>query len=137
MVPFQNCVQPFWPPSKMDRAAKLGLTLDTMGNTYTDLLVWNHLLNWNETWMDWSLGSVISKLYLMVPTSDKDDCHTQLCFTLDPIGKYCKNCYKWAIAGSRKSLVGSNIIRKPDACLIFIKLIIYEYKCNLLVPYMS
>ena len=46
VVPFQNCVQPFWPPSKMDRAAKLGLTLDTMGNTYTDLLVWNHLLNW-------------------------------------------------------------------------------------------
>jgi hypothetical protein len=49
VVPFQNCVRYFRPPTKMTATAELNLTLDPMGNSHKNLLVWNHFLNWNKT----------------------------------------------------------------------------------------
>jgi hypothetical protein len=47
VVPFQNCVRHFRPPTKMAATAKLNLTYDPMGNSHKNLFVWNHLLNKN------------------------------------------------------------------------------------------
>jgi hypothetical protein len=47
VVLIQNCVRHFRPPTKMAATAELNLTLDHMGNSHKNLLVWNHLLNKN------------------------------------------------------------------------------------------
>jgi hypothetical protein len=49
MVLFQKYVRRFGPSTKMAPTAELSLTLDPMGNSHQNLLVWNQLLNWNQT----------------------------------------------------------------------------------------
>ena len=56
----------------MAATAELSLTLDPMGNSLKNLLVWNYLINLNQTLMEWSLGDPLSELYLMTPLTNQD-----------------------------------------------------------------
>jgi hypothetical protein len=47
VVLFQNCVRHLRTPTKMATTDELNLTLDPMGNSHKNLLVWNYLLNKN------------------------------------------------------------------------------------------
>ena len=76
----------------MAATAELSLTLDPMGNSLRNLLVWNYLLNLNQTLLKWSLGGPLSELYPMTlrpPT--KMAATAELSLTLDPMGNSLKN----------------------------------------------
>jgi hypothetical protein len=53
-----------------------------MGNSHKNLLVWNQLLNWNQTLIKESLDGPLPKLCLMVPPSDQDDHHSAVALLL-------------------------------------------------------
>ena len=75
--------------------ADLSLTQDPMGNSHKNHLVWNQLLNWNQTLIRQSLDGPLPKLCLMVPPSDQDGCTAILSLTLDPMGNSHKNRLVW------------------------------------------
>ena len=81
MVFFQEYVRQFGPSTKMAPTAKLSLTLEPMGNSHKNLLVWNQLLNWNQTLIKQSLDGPLPKLYLVVQPSDQDGCTAVLSLT--------------------------------------------------------
>ena len=62
VVPFQNCVRHFRPPTKMAATAEFNLTYDPMGNSHKNLLLRNHWANCNQTLVGWSLGGPLPKL---------------------------------------------------------------------------
>ena len=66
-----------------------------MGNSHKNLLVWNQLLNWNQTLIKQSLDGPLPKLCLVVPTSDQDGCTAVLSLTQDPMGNSHKNHLVW------------------------------------------
>ena len=66
-----------------------------MGNSHKNLLVWNQLLNWNQTLIKQSLGGPLPKLCLVVPPSDQDGCTAVLSLTQDPMGNSHKNHLAW------------------------------------------
>ena len=53
-----------------------------MGNSHQNHLVWNQLLNWNQTLIKESLDGPLPKLCLMVPPSDQDDHHSAVALLL-------------------------------------------------------
>ena len=95
MVLFQKCVRPFGPSTKMGPTAELSFTQDPMGNSHKNLLIWNQLLNWNQTLITQSLDGPLPKLCLVVPPSDQDGCITELSLTQDPMGNSHKNHLIW------------------------------------------
>ena len=76
MVLFQKCVRLFGPSIKMAPTAELSLTQYPMGNSHKHLLVWNQLLNWNQTLIRYSLDGPLPKLCLVVLPSDQDGHHS-------------------------------------------------------------
>ena len=60
----------------MAATAKLSLTLDTMGNSLKNLLVWNYLLIINQTLLKWSLGGPITELHMMTLPANQDGHHS-------------------------------------------------------------
>ena len=72
-------------------------TLDPMGNSHKNLLVWNQLLNWNQTLIKQSLDGPLPKLCLVVPPSDQDGCTAELSLTYmqDPMGNSHKKHLVW------------------------------------------
>ena len=66
-----------------------------MGNSHKNLLVWNQLLNWNQTLIKQSLNGPFPKLCLVVPPSDLDGCTAVLSLTYDPMGNSHKNHLVW------------------------------------------
>ena len=96
MVLFQNCVRRFGSSTKMTPTAELSLTQDPMGNSHRRVLVWNQLLNWNQTLIKQSLlNGPFPKLRLVVPPSDQDGCKAVLSLTQDPMGNSHKNHLVW------------------------------------------
>ena len=95
MVLFQKCVRWFGPSTKMILTAELSLTQGPMGNSHKHLLVWNQLLNWNQTLVKQSLDGPLPKLCLVVPPSDQDGCTAVLSLTQDPMGNSHKNHPVW------------------------------------------
>ena len=82
-------------PAFRPSTAELSLTQNPMGNSHTNLLVWNQLLNWNQTLIKQSLDGPLPKLCLVVPPSDQDDCTAELSLTQDPMGNSHKNHLVW------------------------------------------
>ena len=74
---------------------ELSLTQDPVGNSHKNLLVWNQLLNWNQTLIKQSLDGPLPKLCLVVSPSDQDDCTAELSLTQDPMGNSHKNHLVW------------------------------------------
>ena len=66
-----------------------------MGNSHKNLLVWNQLLNWNQTLMKQSQDGPLPKLCLVVSPSDQDGCTAVLSLTQDPMGNSHKNHLVW------------------------------------------
>ena len=95
MVLFQKCVRRFDPSTKIAPTAELSLTQDPMGNSHKNILVWNQLLNWNQTLIKQSLDGPLPKLCLVVPSSDQDGCTAELSLTQDPMGNSYKNHLVW------------------------------------------
>ena len=95
MVLFQKCVRRFGPSNKMAPTAELSLTQVPMGNSPKNLLVWNQLLNWNQTLIKQSVDGPLPKLCLVVPPSDQDICTAVLSLTQDPMGNSHKNHLVW------------------------------------------
>ena len=95
MVLFQKYVKRFGPSTKMAPTAELSLTQEPMGNSHQNLLVWNQLLNWNQTLIKQSLNGPFPKLRLVVPPSDQDECTAVLSLTQDPMGNSHKNHLGW------------------------------------------
>ena len=95
MVLFQKCVWQCGPSTKKAPTAELSLTSDPMGNSHKNLLVWNQLLNWNQTLIKQSLDGPLPKLCLVVPPSDQDGCTAELSLTQDPMGNSHKNHLVW------------------------------------------
>jgi hypothetical protein len=60
----------------MAPTAELSLTQYPMGNSHKHLLVWNQLLNWNQTLIRYSLDGPLPKLCLVVLPSDQDGHHS-------------------------------------------------------------
>ena len=85
----------FGPSTKMAPTAELSLTWDPMGNSHRNLLVWNQLLNWNQTLIKQSLDGPLPKLCLVVLPSDQDGCTAELSLTQDPMGNSHKNHLVW------------------------------------------
>ena len=88
-------VRRFGPSTKMAPTAELSLTQEPMGNSHKNLLLWNQLLNWNQTLIKQSLDGPLPKLCLVVPPSDKDGCTAELSLTQDPMGNSHKNHIVW------------------------------------------
>ena len=95
MVLFQKYIRRFGPSTKMPPTAELSLTQEHMGNSHKNLLVWNQLLNWNQTLIIQSLDGPLPKLCLVVPPSDQDGCTAVLSLTQDPMGNSHKNHLVW------------------------------------------
>ena len=95
MVLFQKCFRRFGPSTKMAPTAEHSLTQDPMGNSHKNLLVWNQLLNWNQTLIKQSLDGPLPKLCLVVPPSDQDGCTAVLSLTQNPMGNSHKNHLVW------------------------------------------
>ena len=95
MVLFQKCFWGFGASTKMAPTAELSLTQDPMGNSHKHLLVWNQLLNWNQTLIKQSLDGPLPKLCLVVPPSDQAGCTAVLCFTQNLIGNSPKIHLVW------------------------------------------
>ena len=95
MVLFQKCVRWFGPSTKMAPTAELSLTQDPKGNSHKNLLLWNQLLNWNQTLIKQPLDGPLPKLCLVVPPSDQDGCTAVLSLTQDPMGNSHKNQLVW------------------------------------------
>jgi hypothetical protein len=72
MVLFQKYVSQFDPSTKMAPKAELSLTLEPMGNSHKNVFVWNQLLNWNQTLMEYSLDGPLPKLCPAVALSRQD-----------------------------------------------------------------
>ena len=68
----------------MAATAELSLTLDPIGNSFKNLLVWNYLLNWNKTLLKMSYNGLLSELYPMTPSTNQDGRHGR------PYGKFIK-----------------------------------------------
>ena len=66
-----------------------------MGNSHKNLLVWNQLLNWNQTLIKQSLNGPFPKLRLVVPPSDQDGCTAVLSLTQSLMGNSHKNHLVW------------------------------------------
>ena len=75
----------------MAATAELSLTLDPMENSLKNLLVWNFLLNWNKTSVEWFLGGPLSELYPMTPPAYQDNRHSWSYFNEEPNGKFIDN----------------------------------------------
>ena len=95
MVLFQTCVRRFGLSTKMATTAELNLTQDPMGNSHKNLLVWNQLLNWNQTLIKQSLDGPLPKSCLVILPSDQDGCTAELSLTQDPMGNSHKNHLFW------------------------------------------
>ena len=95
MVLFQKYFGRFGPSTKMAPTAELSLTQEPMGNSHKNLLVWNQLLNWNQTLIKYSLNGPFPKLRLVVPPSDQDGCTAVLSLTQDPMGNSHKKHLVW------------------------------------------
>ena len=95
MVLFQKYVRRFGPSTKMAPTAELSFTQEPMGNSHKNLLVWNQLLNWNQTLINQSLDGPLPKLCLVVPPSDQDGCTAVLGLTQDPMGNSHINHLAW------------------------------------------
>ena len=95
MVLFQKYVRRFGPSTKMAPTAELSLTQEPMGNSLKNLLLWNQLLNWNQTLIKQSLNGPFPKLRLVVPPSDQDGYTAVLSLTQDPMGNSHKNHLVW------------------------------------------
>ena len=67
--------QPRWPPQPID----LSLTQNPIGNSLTNFLVWNYLLIWKQTLVEWSLGWFLSELYPMILSANR---HSQTRFNI-------------------------------------------------------
>jgi hypothetical protein len=52
-----------------------------MGNSHKNPLVWNQLLNWNQTLIKESLDGPLPTFCLVVPPSDQDGCTAELSLT--------------------------------------------------------
>jgi hypothetical protein len=77
MVLFQKWVQRFGPLTKMAPTPELSLTLNSMGNSHKNLLFRNHLVNSNQTLVEWSLESPLPKLCPVIPTFNQDGCQAR------------------------------------------------------------
>ena len=65
-----------------------------MGNSHKNL-VWNQLLNWNQSLIKQSLYGPLPKLCLEIPPSDQDGCTAELNLTQDPMGNSHTNLHVW------------------------------------------
>ena len=77
----------------MAATAKLSLTLltlDPMENSLKNLLVWNYLLNLNQTLLKLSLGGPLTELYPMTLPANQDGRHSRTLFNIGPYGKFVK-----------------------------------------------
>ena len=92
---FQKIVRRFGPSTKMAPTAELSLTQDPIGNSHNNLLVWNQLLNWNQTLIKQSLDGPLPKLCPVVPPSCQDGCTAVLCLRQDPMVNSHKNHLVW------------------------------------------
>ena len=72
----------------MAATAALSLTLDPIGNSFKNLLVWNYLLNLNQTLLKRSLGGPLTELYQMTLPANQDGRHSQTLFNIGPYGKF-------------------------------------------------
>ena len=66
-----------------------------MENSHKNLLVWNQLLNWNQTLIKQSLDGPLPKLCPVVPPSYQDGCTAVLCLRQDPMVNSHKNHLVW------------------------------------------
>ena len=66
-----------------------------MGNSHTNILVWNQLLNWNQMLIAQSLDGSLPKLCLVVSPTDQDGCTAELRLTQEPIGNSHKKHLVW------------------------------------------
>ena len=87
----QNCIRWPRPPTKMAAIAELSLILDPMGNSLKNLLIWNYLLNLNQTLLKWSLDGPLTELYKKKNLrTNQDGRHSQTLFNIGPYGKFIK-----------------------------------------------
>ena len=94
MVLYQNFIQWLHLLTKMDATVKLSLMLDPMGNLFNKL-VWNHLVNWNQNLVKWSLGGFSQNCNLWPSSPYKMAATAKLTFILDPTGNSLKNLLLW------------------------------------------
>ena len=100
--------------------AKLCLTLDPMGNSLKNLLVWNYLFNLKQTLLKWSLGGPLSELYPMTSPANQDGRHSRTKFNIGPYGKFIKK-------SSGLELLAQ---LEPNFAKIVLKLYVHDLGCT-------
>ena len=63
-----------WPKGPCEVLPSLGVRRRPLTFSYFNLLLWNNLAKWNQTWHRWSLGVSLLKLCLTAPPSIQDGC---------------------------------------------------------------
>ena len=84
VVPFQNYIRRPRPPTKMATMAK---NRKSNKKIIKNLLLWNYLANWDQTWVEWSLGGPLSELYPTTPPPTKMAAISWHSFNIEPYGK--------------------------------------------------
>ena len=79
---FSSVIRWFGLSTKMAPTAELSLTQDPMGNSCKNLLVWNQLLNQNQTLMEQSLDGPLPKMCPAVALSHQDGHHSAVALLL-------------------------------------------------------
>ena len=114
-----KCVRRFGSSTKMTPTAELSLTQDPMEISHKNLVVWNQLLNWNQTLIKQSLDGPLPKLCLVVPPSDQDGCTAELSLRQDPMGNSHKNHLVWnQQLNQNQTLMEQSLIQVSDYRLL-------------------
>ena len=97
----------------MAATAELGLTLDPMGNSLKNLLIWNYSLSWNQTLVKWSLGEPLSVLYWMTPPVNQDGRHSLTYFNIVPYVKCTNFFFIWNYLLNRNQILVKWSLSEP------------------------
>ena len=75
-----------------DKHGRHGQFLILIGRVFKNLLLWNHLAKWNQTWQEASMGGPLWNLLISFQSDDKHGRHGQF---LILIGRVFKNLLLW------------------------------------------
>ena len=103
----------------MAATAELSLTLDPMGKSLKNLLVWNYSLNWNQTFLKWFLGGSITELYPMTLAANQGGGHSRTLFNIRPYGKFIRKSSHPELVAQLELNFGGMVLRWSSFRIVY------------------
>ena len=82
-----------------------------MGNSMKNLLVWNYLLKWNQTLVEWSLGDPLSELFPMTLPANQNGGLSRTKFNIGPYGKFNEKSSCLELLAEKELNFGGMVLR--------------------------